>query len=219
MTDTVDFILHYIPLIMKGAGTTILLFGASLAVGTVLGLGVALLRMSGVAPLVWFASGFVWLGRGIPALVILFFAYYALPRVIGVGLEPFQAAIIGLGLETAAFQGEVIRSGLLSVDNGQYEAAKALGMSRLHMMRRIILPQATRVAIPPYFSSAMALLRTTSLASVITVQEMTGLANRFIASTFRPLEIIGIVGMLYLAMSTVLQLIQQVLERRFALPK
>jgi His/Glu/Gln/Arg/opine family amino acid ABC transporter permease subunit len=219
MTNSIDFILHYLPLIAGGAVTTVGLFLASLVVGTVLGLVVALMRLSRITPLVWFASLFVWLGRGIPALVILFFSYYALPRVIGVGLEPYQAAIIGLGLETGAFQGEVIRSGLLSVDSGQYEAAKALGMSQGHLMRRIILPQAIRVAIPPYFSSAMALLRTTSLASVITVQEMTGLANRFVASTFRPLEIIGIVGLLYLALSSVLQLIQLLLERRFALPK
>lgn len=218
MSAELDFFVHYTPLILVGSGTTIFLFATSLAVGTALGLAIAIMRLTRRAPFAPFAAAFVWFFRGMPALVILFFTYYALPEITGWSLTPLQAGVLGLGVETAAYQGEVIRAGLISVDPGQHEAAQALGLSKVHYMRRIIIPQSIRVIVPPYFGSAMALLRTTAVASVITVEEMTGLANRFIASTFRPIEILAIVGLLYLAMSTVLQLIQQFLETRFAIP-
>jgi His/Glu/Gln/Arg/opine family amino acid ABC transporter permease subunit len=203
------------PQILHGAWTTLLLFGASLVIGTAAGLVLALMRMSSVAPFVWFAAAFGWVFRGLPVLVVLFFTFYGLPA-LGLKLTPLQAGIIGLGVEAAAYKAEIIRSGLMAVDPGQTEAAEALGLSRRRYLRRIIIPQGIRIMIPPYISNAITLLKATSVASVITVTEMTGISNRLISSTFRPIEILTVLAAIYLVMSTLLVLLQQLLERRFA---
>lgn len=214
-----SFDLHVVsdvwPQIVDGAWTTLLLFGASLVIGTVAGLFLALMRMSSVGPLVWFAAAFGWVFRGLPVLVVLFFTFYGLPE-LGLQLTPLQAGILGLGVEAAAYKAEIIRSGLMSVDSGQTEAAEALGLSRRRYMRRIIIPQGIRIMIPPYMSNAITLLKATSVASVITVTEATGISNRLISSTFKPIEILTVLAVVYLVMSTVLVLIQQGLERHFA---
>jgi His/Glu/Gln/Arg/opine family amino acid ABC transporter permease subunit len=204
------------PLFVTASQTTALLFVLSLALATALGLVLALMRISGVAPLVWTSAAFVWVFRGIPALVVLFFTFYGLPA-LGLQLTALQSGVLGLGIDAAAYKAEIIRSGIISVDRGQMEAAQALAMSPAQYMRRVILPQAVRIMVPPYFSNAVSLLKATSLASVITVTEVTGIANRLIASTFRPIEILALVGLIYLAMSTVLILLQQLFERRLAL--
>ena len=203
-------------LILAGSQLTLILFGASLALGTVLGLLLALMRLSPIAPLRWLSASFVWVSRGIPTLITLFFAFYVLP-LIGIRLPAVYAGILGLGVDAAAYKAEIIRSGIMSVDRGQYEAADALGMKKSHYMRRIIIPQGIRIMVPPYMSNSMTLLKATSLASVITIQEMTGIANRLIASTFRPIEILTTVALMYLAINTVLVLLQETFERRFAL--
>lgn len=204
------------PQILAGAWVTLLLFGASLVLGTAAGLVLALMRLSSVKPFVWFAVVFGWVFRGLPVLIVLFFTFYGLPA-LGLQLTPLQAGILGLGLEAAAYSAEIIRSGLISVDAGQVEAAEALGLSRRRYMRRIVIPQGVRIMVPPYISNAITLLKSTSIASVITVSEMTGISNRLIASTFKPMEILAVVAVIYLTMSTLLVLIQHGLERRFAL--
>lgn len=217
-----DRVWDSLPLIWKGAGATITLFAWSLLFGTLGALVLALMRLSSSRPLRWFAALFGWLFRGIPLLILLFYAFFALPELAagpidGVTLPAFRAAVLGLSLWTAAYQAETIRSGIISVDPGQTEAAEALGMRERHYMRRIVLPQGLRIMIPPYMGIAMTLLKQTSLATLVTVPEMTLLTQRIFSRDFEFIEPIFALALLYLAMTTVLVVAQQVMERAFRL--
>jgi His/Glu/Gln/Arg/opine family amino acid ABC transporter permease subunit len=217
-----DLVRESFPLIWKGAGMTIRLFLWSLAIGTAAAIVLALMRLSSAWPLRWFAAIFGWLFRGIPLLILLFYAFFALPELAvgnidGITLPAFWAAVVGLSLWTAAYQAETIRSGIIAVDPGQAEAAEALGMTKRHYMRRIILPQGVRIMIPPYMSIAMTLLKQTSLATLVTVPEMTLLTQRIFSNNFQFIEPIFALAVLYLAMTTVLLGVQQLLERAFRL--
>jgi His/Glu/Gln/Arg/opine family amino acid ABC transporter permease subunit len=217
-----DLVWESLPLIWKGAGATISLFAWSLLFGTLGALALALMRLSSVKALRWFAAFFGWLFRGVPLLILLFYAFFALPEfrigpIDGIFLPAFRAAVLGLSLWTAAYQAETIRSGLLAVDPGQEEAAVALGMTRRHYMRRIIIPQGVRIMIPPYMNLAMTLLKQTSLATLVTVPEMTLLTQRIFSNNFQFVEPIFALAMLYLAMTTALLAVQQVMERAFRL--
>jgi len=205
-----------VPLIWKGAFTTLSLFGWALLLGTAAALALALMRLSSARVLIWFAFLFGWLFRGIPLLILLFYAFFALPEV-GLTLSAFHAAVLGLGLWTAAYQAEVIRSGIIAVDPGQSEASAALGMSKAHYMRRIVLPQGVRIMVPPYTSNAMTLLKQTSLATLVTVPEMTLLTQRIFSNNFKFVEPIFALAMIYLAMTTVLLIGQHAVERAFRL--
>jgi len=211
-----NVVVESFPLIWKGASITLSLFAWSLAIGTLLGLAVALMKLSPAKPLTWFATGFSWLFRGIPLLILLFYAFFALPEA-GVLLSPFWAAVLGLSLWTAAYQAEVIRSGIIAVDHGQAEASDALGMTRGHSMRRIIIPQGIRIMIPPFTSNATTLLKQTSLATLVTVPEMTLLTQRIFSNNFKFIEPIFVLAVIYLAMTTVLVIGQQIAERTFRL--
>jgi His/Glu/Gln/Arg/opine family amino acid ABC transporter permease subunit len=211
-----NVVVESFPLIWKGASITLSLFAWSLAIGTLLGLAVALMKLSPAKPLTWFATGFSWLFRGIPLLILLFYAFFALPEA-GLLLSPFWAAVLGLSLWTAAYQAEVIRSGIIAVDHGQTEASDALGMPRGHSMRRIIIPQGIRIMIPPFTSNATTLLKQTSLATLVTVPEMTLLTQRIFSNNFKFIEPIFVLAVIYLAMTTVLVIGQQIAERTFRL--
>jgi len=216
MDYDVEIVKQYWWLITKSSTTTLIVFAGSLVLSTILGLVLAIMRFSSFWLFSAISEAFVWLFRGIPALVLLFFAFYALPQ-LGISLSPINAAILGLGLSASAYNAEFFRSGIISVDRGQWEASQALAISGARTWRRIILPQAVRIILPPYMSNAITLLKSTSLASVITVSEITGVANRLISSTFKPIEILTVVAVLYLAMSTVLTLFQQWAEHAVAL--
>ena len=211
-----DIVLESFPLIWKGASKTLSLFAWSLAFGTLAGLAVALMKLSTTKSVSRFATLFSWLFRGIPLLILLFFAFFALPEV-GWLLSPFWAAVLGLSLWTAAYQAEVIRSGIIAVDLGQTEASDALGMTRSHSMKRIILPQGIRIMLPPFTSNATTLLKQTSLATLVTVPEMTLLTQRIFSNNFKFIEPIFVLAMIYLAMTTVLVVGQQIAERAFRL--
>ena len=211
-----DVVFESFPLIWKGASKTLTLFAWSLAFGTLAGLAVALMKLSTTKSVSWFATLFSWLFRGIPLLILLFFAFFALPEV-GWLLSPFWAAVLGLSLWTAAYQAEVIRSGIIAVDLGQTEASDALGMTRSHSMKRIILPQGIRIMLPPFTSNATTLLKQTSLATLVTVPEMTLLTQRIFSNNFKFIEPIFVLAMIYLAMTTVLVVGQQIAERAFRL--
>ncbi len=212
------FFAQYFPLIISAMWTTVELFAASMVIGTIGGLLLALMRLAR-NPVIWGTAWLLsWILRGVPLLVILFFTFFGLP-VIGITLSPMGAAILGMGIDTAAYKGEIIRAGIISVDHGQYEAARALGMTPSYYMRRIILPQAIHVIIPPYVTNAITVLKSTSIAGVITVAEMTGVANRIISATFKPIETLVMVGLIYLALNTVLAVAQQGLERAFAVKR
>jgi His/Glu/Gln/Arg/opine family amino acid ABC transporter permease subunit len=209
----IDLIVDSMPKILEGAGNTLTLFIWSMLWGTLGGLVMALMRLSRLAPLRWLSAILGWILRGIPLLVLLFYAFFVLPE-FNVRLSAFWAAVVGLSAWTAGYQSEVIRSGILAVDPGQWEASEALAMTKRHYMRRIIIPQGVRCMIPPFMSNAMTLLKQTSVASVITVPEMTLMANRLISVHFRPMELLGTVAGIYLVYNTVLVLLQQFLEKR-----
>jgi His/Glu/Gln/Arg/opine family amino acid ABC transporter permease subunit len=210
-----DIIRRSWPILRDATVVSIKLFVLSLVLATVLGLVLALMRMSKVAPLRWFAAVYVWIFRGLPALVILFFAFFWLGN--SVGLTPFQSAILGLGASSGAYKAEIIRAGLLAVDQGQYEASEALGFTKAHYMRRIIIPQGIRVMVPNYVSNSTLLFKSTSLATVIGLNELTGRARQLANSTFKPIEILAAAGLIYLVVTSLMTLSQSFIERRVAL--
>jgi len=214
----IAYIVDILPDILKGLSTTVTLFLWSMLFSTTLGLVLALIRLSPLGPLRWFAGFYSWLFRGVPLLLIMFYVFFAFPE-LGEAflLSPFWAAVASLSLWTASYQAEAIRSGILAVDSGQFEAAEALGMTRAHYMRRIVLPQSVRIIVPPFSGNAINTLKQTSLATVITVPEMALLTTRIISRDFRALEPLLALAVIYLALTTLLVFAQQGLERTFRL--
>lgn len=179
------------------------------------GLLVALTNRSPI-PLLHYISGFyVWFIRGTPALVQIFIVYFGLPQ-IGLRMSPFVAGVVALGLNGGAYIAEIVRSGLMAIPKGQMESAQALGMSRTHMMRRIILPQVFRIILPPITNEAITMVKNTSLLSTITVVELTLYSQTIISTTFRPFEFYIATALIYLAMTTIISQGALELERRYA---
>jgi polar amino acid transport system permease protein len=211
LKDTAEFW----PILLQGLWLTLLVTVGSLAVSTVLGLVWALMRVSGVGPLVLAAKAIVNTIRGIPIIVQLFFIYFVLPD-LGITLSAVQAAIIGLGFAYSAYQAENFRAGIEAVDPGQREAAQAMGMRSALIMRRVILPQAFRIALPPYGNTLVMMLKDSSLVSTITVAEMTRAGQLIASSTFQNMTVYTLVALLYLLMSLPLVYGLRRLEKRFA---
>jgi cystine transport system permease protein len=185
----------------------------SFALGLVLGLVVALIRLFGPRPLVPVVRFYVWIIRGTPLLVQLFLIFYGLPSV-GIVLDAFPAALIGFTLNVGAYTSEIIRAVIASVPRGQWEAAYSIGMTWRQAMQRTILPQAARVAVPPLSNSFISLVKDTSLAAAITVPELFQAAQRIVATTYEPLILYIEAALIYLAMSSVLSSLQTKLEAR-----
>lgn len=202
------------PLLYAGLVFTVPLAVLSFAGGLVLALVVALIRLFGPAPLVAFVRFYVWLIRGTPLLVQLFIIFYGLPNA-GIVLDPMPAALIGFILNVGAYNSEVIRGAIESIPQGQWEAAYSLSMTRSQAMRRTILPQAARVAVPPLSNSFISLVKDTSLAAVLTVPEIFQAAQRVAAVTYEPLILYTEAALIYLLFSSVLSAGQTRLERRF----
>lgn len=212
----VQFIGKHLPVLMQAALSTITIFLATAALGTVLGMMIALGRLYGPPYVAAVAIAYSWALRGIPALVVLFFMFYGLPS-LGITLHPIQAAVVGLSLSTGAYMSEIFRSGFLSVGRRQFEAAQALGLSFGHMIRRIIIPQTVRVILPPWTSNLVLLLKGTALAGIIAVNELTGRAYALVSVTYRPVEIFLPVAIMYLLMASVLMFTLLALEKRWTL--
>ena len=202
------------PLLHAGLVFTVPLTLLSFAGGLVLAFIVALIRLFGPAPLVAIVRFYVWLIRGTPLLVQLFIIFYGLPNA-GIVLDPMPAALIGFILNVGAYNSEVIRGAIESIPKGQWEAAYSLSMTRGQAMRRTILPQAARVAVPPVANSFIALVKDTSLAAVLTVPEIFQAAQRIAAVTYEPLILYTEAALIYLIFSSVLSAAQTRLERRF----
>ena len=214
---------RFFPLLLDGAQTTILIsiFGMLLAVA--IGLPVAVARLYGPEPLRLVALLYVEFFRGIPVLLLLFFLYYGLPgiaEVYGWGtwldLQPVHAAVIGFGLNYGAYESEIYRSGIGSISPGQWEAAACLGMSQRQAFRRVILPQALRVILPPMNNDFVALFKDTSVVSVIAVVELTKQYQMLSASSLKYLEIGAATAALYLVMSVPLGYLSRRLEARWS---
>lgn len=214
--------------IVVGLGNTVLLTVFAMLLGISIGVIVAIMRLSANPVASWAAAGYVWFFRGTPVLLqlllwfnlALVFPNIGIPGIFEAHtvdvMTPFLAALLGLGINQGAYTSEVVRAGLLSVDQGQYEAAKAIGMPRLQALRQIILPQAMRVIVPPVGNELIGMVKTTSLASVIQVSEIMHNAENIYYANNRVIELLIVAAIWYLAVVTVLSALQARLERHFA---
>jgi polar amino acid transport system permease protein len=185
-----------------------------LACGLVLGVLIALLRLSGNRGLAGLAIAYCWIFRGTPLLVQLLIIYTGLP-LFGIRFSVTQAALLGLALNEAAYLSEIVRSGISAVGRGQREAGLALGLSRVQVFRNITWPQAFRIIIPPLGNSVNGLLKTTSVASVISMEELLRRTQILIQEKFLVLELFFAAAVWYLVMTTAWELVQRQLEKRY----
>lgn len=207
--------------LLTGVPLTLQLAGLSLAVGLVLAVGVLAANTSTIAPLRWLARGHIDLFHGTPLLVQIFFIYYGLGQIPLIResflwpflREPYWCAILALALNTSAYTVEIMRGALEAVPANEVEAARACGMSGLLLRRRIVWPIALRHGLPVYSSEAILMVKGTSLTSIITLTDVTGLSYKMISSTYRVLEIFIAAGAIYLAMTFLLTLGLGLVER------
>ena len=219
-----DLMIESIPQILGGSRLTVLLVTLSLSMGFVLAIIVALLRRSKISLLVVPIKAYVFVMRGTPLLVQIFLIYYGIGQFEFVResifwsilKSPFWCAIIALTLNTTAYGSEIIRGGLESVPWGEVEAARAVGMSGFRMFRRIIFPIAIRQALPAYGNEVILMVKATSLASTITIMEMTGIANTIMAENYRPLEAFIVAGSFYLLLNFIMTRLIQLIEWRLS---
>jgi polar amino acid transport system permease protein len=204
---------EFLPILLQGVWLTIVVTACSLLLSTLLGMVWALMRVSQLRALQRLAAGIVNTIRGIPIIVQLFYIYFVMPE-LGVTLSALQAAIIGLGIAYSAYQAENFRAGIEAIDKGQIEASESLGMSWALMMRRVILPQAVKIILPPYGNIMIMMLKDSSQASTITVAELTMKGQLVASSTFKYTSVLTMVAILYLVMSVPLILFVGWLERR-----
>ncbi|MCA3323469.1 MAG: amino acid ABC transporter permease [Roseomonas sp.] len=207
-----DYLLN--PFLLQGAVTTLWLTAASLSAGLLLGIGLAVMRLSGNPFLSGIAAFYCWVFRGTPLLVQLLIIYTGLP-LFGLRFSVVQAALLGLALNEAAYLSETVRAGILAVARGQREAALALGLRRLQVFRLVIWPQALRIIIPPLGNSVNGLLKTTSVASVISMEELLRRTQILIQERFLVLELFMVAALYYLAMTTAWDFVQRRLEKRY----
>jgi polar amino acid transport system permease protein len=193
-----DVVFSNLPFLLSGLGNTLLISAITLATSVFLGMAVALADMSRFWPLR--LVGHVWgdVIRNTPVLVQLLWTYYVLPIVFGIDISAFAACVIGLSVYSSAFIAEVYRAGIQSVPKGHREAAQVLGLSPFDSFVRIVMPQALRTILPPLASNFVQLIKYSSLASVISVNEITRRATELSSTTFRPLEIFSFVAIVYL---------------------
>jgi polar amino acid transport system permease protein len=208
---------HYLhnSYLLLGAGVTLALALASLVIGLVCGTLAALMRMSASPLFSKPAAFYIWLMRGTPVLVQLIIIYTGLPQ-LGIRLNVIESSLLGLGLNEGAYLAEIIRAGILSVPKGQFDAARSVGMTQAMTMRIIVLPQAMRVIIPPLGNTFNSLLKTTSLASVISMEELLRRTEVLIQVQFKVLEIFIVAALYYLVMTTIWGFIQDRLEAHFS---
>ncbi len=205
---------EFLPILLQGAVVTVQVTVLSFLLSSAIGLALALGKLSPVRAVSWCASTVINVIRGLPIIVQLFYIYFVLPEV-GIQFTAFQAGVIGLGIAYSAYQAENFRAGIEAVDPGQREAALAMGMRPALLMRRVVLPQAFRIALPPYGNTLVMMLKDSSLVSTITVAEMTRQGQLIASSTFQNMTVYTLVALLYLAMSLPLVWGLRRLERRF----
>ena len=215
MTFDMDLVFNSIPLLLIGAGVTIQITVLSTAIGFVIGLIVGVARISHVRLLRMLAEVYVEFFRGTPLLVQIFLFYFALPVLTGQRIDPFIAAISACGINSGAYVAEIFRAGIQSVDDGQMEAGRSLGMTWLQTMRYIIVPQAFKRVIPPLGNEFIAMLKDSSLVSVIGFEELTRRGQLIIAKTYGSFEIWMSVAVIYLVMTLTISRFVAYLERRY----
>lgn len=209
-----ELVISWAPEFMKGAMATIYLSFASLVLALIIGLAVSLLRLSRSKTLQLLGRTYVDAIRGTPALIQIFVIFFFLP-FFGIKIPAVLAGIIALGLNSGAYIAEMIRSAIESVDRGMVEAGRSLGMSSNQTMRRIVLPQAARIALPPITGEYNTLVKGTSLLAVISIAELTRVGQRILGATFRPVEAWIPVAIIYFLINFVINRISNRLERRW----
>lgn len=219
-----DFAFYWETLLtlLPGIPMTLLLAGLAVGIGFLIAAPSAVLRLWGPKWLRAILNGYVFVFRSTPLLVQIFLIYYGMSQFDAVRhsplwpflREPFWCAVISLSLNTGAYGSEIIRGGLLSVPQGQVEAARACGMTNWMTFRRVIFPIAIRQALPAYGTELVLMVKSTSLASVITLMEITGLAARLISDTYRVIEVFLVAGAIYLALNFILTSFVALLDRR-----
>ena len=210
-----DFIISSGPFILQGAGITVLVSVLSIILATTLAILGALGRLSSNPVVYAIASLYVSLVRGTPLLVQIFFAYYALPQA-GIVLDPIPTGVLALGFNYGAYMTEIFRAGIQAVAGGQREAAQALGMRESHIFRRIVLPQAIRIVTPAIGNEFIAMIKDSSLVSIITVQELLWRAQRVGRAEFQTIPAILIAALAYWILTILFSIFQERLERRMA---
>ncbi|WP_413378062.1 amino acid ABC transporter permease [Alkalihalobacillus sp. 1P02AB] len=207
-----DIIVNGFPFLLEGAIVTFQITILALIIGTIWGFILCLLRMSHNPLFKGFAFIYIWIFRGVPLLILLFLFYYATP--FGITLTAFQAALAAMALNVGAYKAEYIRSGMYAVKKGQIESAEAIGLTPFQVMFRIRLPQVVRIIIPPYISNSTSLLKQSAQVSVITVPDLMLNAQNLYASTYSPLETLGVAAVLYLVLTSILMLLQTFAEKK-----
>ncbi len=215
MSLNFDLIVNSFPLLLMGALVTIKITALSVALGIIIGLFVGIARISHVKLLRIAAMFYIDFLRGTPLLVQIFLMYFALPVITGQRVDPFFAAIASCGINSGAYVAEIFRAGIQSIDEGQMEAGRSLGMTWMQTMRYIIVPQAFKRVIPPLGNEFIALLKDSSLVSVIGFEELTRRGQLIIARTYGSLEIWLSVAVVYLIMTLTISRFVAYLERRF----
>lgn len=223
----------FTPLVLEGVGLTLWLTVASMVIGTVLSVILAVMRIS---PLIWLrvpATLYLWLFRGTPLLVQLIFWYnlaFLYPSIhiaIPFGptlyegsvnnlITPYTAALLGLALNEGAYMAEIVRAGIMSVDHGQQEAARALGMTNGKIMRRIVLPQALRIIIPPTGNQTISMLKSTALVSVIALSDLLYSVQTIASRTFETIQLLIVASLWYLLLTSIMSILQARIEKHFA---
>ena len=190
----------------------------SLCFGTMLGAILALCKMA-KNKVLWAISAFyIWIFRGTPLILQLFFFYYALPTISpALKLDAFTAAVIGLSLNSGAYMAEIVRGGILAIDKGQFEASKALGFTYTQTMSKIVLPQAFRVIIPPVGNEFIAMLKDTSLVSTIAMVELMKTATNVASTTFKYPEMLSLAAIFYLLMTTIFTTVFSHIEKKLSI--
>ena len=215
MTFDMNLVVNSFPLLLIGAGVTIQITVLSTAIGFVIGLIVGVARISNLRVLRMLAEVYVEFFRGTPLLVQIFLFYFAVPVITGQRIDPFIAAISACGINSGAYVAEIFRAGIQSVDDGQMEAGRSLGMTWMQTMRYIIVPQAFKRVIPPLGNEFIAMLKDSSLVSVIGFEELTRRGQLIIAKTYGSFEIWMSVAGIYLVMTLTISRFVAYLERRY----
>ncbi|MCV3738654.1 amino acid ABC transporter permease [Rhizobium sp. TRM96647] len=211
---SLDLVFQYLlsPTFFHGAAMTLLITVGSLVFGLLAGLLIALLNQVKFAPVRLIAVFYLWLFRGTPVLFQIIFIYNVLPT-FGVRLTAIASGIIALSLNEGAYMAEIIRSGLQAIKSGQRTAGMALGMTKMQVMRFVVMPQAARIMLPPIGNQTIGMLKTSALVSVIAVEELLLVANQTASATFRYFEALSAAGIYYLALTTIFMAGQYWMER------
>ena len=217
MSDFISFFAQSLPKLLDGLSITLFLTFLSLILGFLLGISLALGRIYTPKIISWLCIGYIEIIRGTPLLVQLFILYFGLPSV-GIRLTPIIAAVIGLSLNSGAYQAEYLRGSIQSIKSGQMIAARTLGMTKIQAVAHVILPQALRTSIPAWSNELIYLLKYTSIAYIIQVVELTAEGKFIAADTFRYLEIFTMIAIIYLSLTVLFTEIIDRIEHRIRIP-